>query len=359
MNLSRVIASIRRACGALFFLGVASGLVTPALLAAGPGTPLAEQIGQIVESAHRSGKFDGTVLVTRKGRTLYEGNFGFADVEAQRANTSDTRYLAFSVVKPMTAILVFQLLESGAIHLDDSLDRFFPTLTGKPAGRMTLQRLLTHTSGLLDVIGEHPDRRITAQDLETARIKPDADFEYSSAGYVCLGLVLEAATGKSYETLVYEKILLPAGMKDSGLARTGVTIPHLARGYIAKGDRRVPSELGVAVEALDGAGSLYTTTRDLERFDRALTTEKILSRKMQALMLSHQVKDRFGYGWFLSEQGGKYFPWHKGDFRGYTAVLVWQIHREEIVVLLSNLQDADVLGMRTKILQALKATPEN
>ena len=115
--------------------------------------------------------------------------------------------------------------------------------------------------------------------------------------------------------------------------------------------------MGVFLEALDGAGSLYTTARDLWRFDRALAGDKILSRKMQDLMLTQQIKGRFGYGWFLSEQGGRYFPWHKGDYRGYAAILVRQVHRHEVIVILSNLQEADVSDLRTDILRALKADP--
>lgn len=167
--------------------------------------------------------------------------------------------------------------------------------------------------------------------------------------------MLEKATGKNYEALIRKNIFEPAGMKDSGVLRTGQIIPQLARGYQKQGGRLVPTELGVTVEALDGAGTLFTTARDLWRFDRALAAEKILPRKAQALMLSQQVKGRFGYGWFLSEQGGKYFPWHEGSYRGHAAVFVRQVQRDEAIMILSNLQDADVLELRTKVLRILKA----
>ena len=68
--------------------------------------------------------------------------------------------------------------------------------------------------------------------------------------------------------------------------------------------------------------------------------------------------DQYGYGWFLDEQGGKYFPWHKGDYRGHTTIFVRQIHRQEVIVILSNQEETDVLGLRTRILRVLKANPE-
>ncbi|MGC4071200.1 MAG: serine hydrolase domain-containing protein [Nibricoccus sp.] len=317
--------------------------------------PIDQQIDAIFRTAHENGKFNGTVLVMRKKQTIYEQSFGSADLEKKIANGPETRFPAFSILKTMTAVLVFQQIEAGRLQLTNSLDSFFPNLAGKPAGSLTLQQLLTHTSGISEVISDHRDRRITPQDLESATVKATGEFEYSNTAYVCLALVLETATGRSYESLFQERILDPAGMKDSGLLRTGRTVPGLAKGYQRKAGRLTFVGLNVAVEALDGAGSLYTTTRDLWRFDQALLGEKILSRKMQQLMLTPQVKDRYAFGWFLSEQNGRYFPWHKGEFNGYASVLVRQIHREEVIVILSNLDECDVLELRTKTLRVLKA----
>jgi CubicO group peptidase (beta-lactamase class C family) len=320
-----------------------------------PEGTLGEQVRQVLESAAERGEFSGNALVSRGDKTVFEGSFGLADREKQLANLASTRFPVFSVSKPFTAVLVFQQIEAGKLRLADTLASIFPNLAGKPAGALTVQALLTHTSGINEVISDHRDRRINARDLEAATVVSKAGFEYSSTGYVCLGLVLEAVTGRPYETLLRESILDPAGMRDSGLLRTGLDVPGLSRGYRLNAGQPVPVDWGVAIEALDGAGSLYTTARDLWRFDLALTSGKILSRETQALMLSQQVKGKYGYGWFLEEQGGKYFPWHKGDYRGHVAILVRQIHRDEVIVILSNQEEADVLGMRTKILRALKA----
>jgi hypothetical protein len=84
-----------------------------------------------------------------------------------------------------------------------------------------------------------------------------------------------------------------------------------------------------------------------------LNGERILSRAMQELMVTPQVGDR-GFGWSLGEQGGKLFPWHRGSYRGFTAVFVRQVHRHEMIAILSNDQDTDVLGLRTQVLQLLK-----
>ena len=321
------------------------------------GGALDEEIDAVFRAAHERGTFSGSVLVTRGERTIYERSFGLADREMPIPNTADTKFAVFSIVKPLTAMLVFQQIGAGRLRLVDTLDTVFPNLAGKPAGRISLQQLLTHTSGIQEVISDHLDRRLTAHDLEIAAVPTGASFKYSSTGYVCLALVLEAVTGRSYEDLLQEGILIPAGMRDSGVLRTGRIIPGLARGYRPVDGKLTATEFGVVVEALDGAGSLYTTARDLWRLDRALRAEKILSRRPQDEMLSQQIEGRFGYGWFLDEQGGRYFPWHKGDFRGHAAVWVRQVHRDETIVILANQEEADVLGLRSKLLRLLKAHP--
>jgi CubicO group peptidase (beta-lactamase class C family) len=166
-------------------------------------------------------------------------------------------------------------------------------------------------------------------------------------------LVLEAVTARSYADLLEQNILAPAGMFDSGLLRSGVPIDGLARGYRVVDGRTEVSPLGIEPEVLEGAGSLYTTVGDLWSFDRAMRAGNILSPQMQQLMVTPQGGDR-GFGWSLDEQGGEYFPWHKGSYRGFTAVFVRQIHRQEMIAILSNDEDTDALGLRTKVLRLLK-----
>jgi CubicO group peptidase (beta-lactamase class C family) len=314
---------------------------------------LPEQIDAVFREAHADGEFNGNVLVTRGEAIVYQGSFGLADHARTIANGADTKFLAFSVNKPLTAILVFQLIESGKLRLDDRLEQFFPNLARRAAGGISLRQLLTHTSGIEEVISRHRDRRITGGDLEAAVVKGAGSEEYSSSGFVILALVLEAVTARTYAELLEENILRPAGMADSGLLRSGVPVTGLAMGYRIVDGKHEAAPLGIAPEVMEGAGRLYTTIGDLRRLDQALNAGGILSRRSQELMATPQIGDR-GFGWSLGEQGGKYFPWHMGSYRGFTAVFVRQVHRHEMIAILSNDQDTNILGLRTKVLRLLK-----
>jgi CubicO group peptidase (beta-lactamase class C family) len=342
---------MKRLCSTL----VASLMLTGCGSAAEP--PLAAKIEAVFRDAAADG-FDGSVLVTRGDVVLYQGSYGMADEQARVANSGDTRFLAFSVNKPVTAVLVFQQIEAGKLALDQRLASVFANLAGKPAGAISVAQLLSHTSGIEEVISAHRDRRITAADLESARVVHPGETAYSSTGFVCLALVLEAVSGKSYADLVRERIFEPAGMRDSGLLRTDEKVPGLATGYRRSQGRRDPHALDIPPEVMEGAGSMYTTTGDLAKFDRALYSGKLLSSETQKVMYSRVSEER-SYGWSLGEQGGRYFPWHKGSYRGFTAVFVRQIHRHEMIAILANDHEADVLGLRTQVLKLLKKDAAN
>ena len=336
---------------------VSIAFVTFALLGAcsEPDT-LETRLDAIAQHAREEGELNGNVLIARGGKVLYERSFGPADASAEFENIADTKFAIASISTPFTAVLVMQLIEAGKLTPDTPLAANFPGLAGKPAGAVTIHQLLTHTSGIGELISRDPAKRITVGDLATATLKPNPGFEYSNTGFVCLALVVEALTGESYEMALQHGIFTPAGMKDSGVLRTGKKVDGLARGH-----RGViglePVDWDFAPEAVDGAGSIYSTARDLLRFDRALAANQILSRESQYLMYMQHVPGRYGYGWFLGEQGGKFYPWHAGDMAGYSASFVRQVQRDETVVIFGNTAATQARGLEKEFLQVLKQAP--
>jgi CubicO group peptidase (beta-lactamase class C family) len=217
--------------------------------------------------------------------------------------------------------------------------------------------LLTHTSGIEEVISKDPQNRITPVDLRTAIVDSDSEFEYSNTGFVCLALVLEAVTSLPYEALVEQQVFVPAGMRDSGVARTGRDVEGLAIGYQRDGESLIQTGFDFDIEVTDGAGSLYSTIRDLYQFEQALAGGTLISPRSLELMSEQHIRGRFGYGWFLNEQGGSYYPWHTGELPGYASAYARQIHRGETVLILSNTQGEHVRQMQHLILRLLKQQP--
>jgi CubicO group peptidase (beta-lactamase class C family) len=322
-----------------------------------PDGPLPTQIDWIMHQAHERGELNGSVLIVRDSDVLYERSFGMADGAMNVPNGPGTRFLIGSLSKPITAILILQQVEAGNLTLEAALASVLPELTATPAGEITIHQLLTHTSGIEEVISRDPSRRITAANLRTAQVQLGGAFEYSNTGFVTLALVLEAVTALPYEAIVHQYVFEPAGMSGSGVVRTGRPIEGLALGYRLEGGSLVPVSIDYAIEATDGAGSLYSTAPDLARLDRALADGTLLSPQSLSIMNAQHVRGRFGYGWFLTEQDGQYFPWHAGEIPGYSSAFARQTHRREAVVILANLQDTDPRGLQREVLRVLKRQP--
>jgi CubicO group peptidase (beta-lactamase class C family) len=322
--------------------------------ACGSPPPLTEQLAAVSEEAHASGDLNGNVLIARGDEILHEASFGTANAGTKAPNTPSSRFLIASISKPFTAVLVLQLMERGKLSMDARLDDIVPSLADTPAGAINVHQLLTHTSGVEEVISRDPSKRITFEDLARATVSAPGKVEYSNTGFVCLALVIEQLAGRSYEDALRDGILTPADMRDSGVLRSGRAIANLSVGHQGQTELEVAT-LDFAPEAVVGAGSMYSTARDLLKFDRALAAGKLLRPETLAIMHRQHVPGRFGYGWFLSEQAGAYYPWHSGNMAGYSASFARQIHRGEVVIILGNSAATDARELQTRYLKLLKA----
>lgn len=315
----------------------------------------AEQVQQVFSAAAAEGKFAGNVLIVRGGSTILEKSFGLADKAGLIPNSSASRFSIASVSKPFTAIAVLRLVEQGKLRLEDRLDAIFPELKGAAVAGVTISQLLSHTSGIEEVVGKHLDRPLISDDLKTAAFASKVgEFQYSNSGYMVLKLVMEKVTGQHYGQLLDSFIFRPAGMKHSGLLRTGTAPPGLALSYKTTQSTE-PMVSAIPMEVFEGAGTVFSTTGDLVLFDKALRDAKLLSAAMQDAMVSgHTPSGNWGYGWARNERDGKYWLAHQGDYNGYHAVLIRQAASRDLIVILSNLDTTSISALQKSILEILK-----
>jgi len=314
----------------------------------------AEQIDQLFSSAAADGKFGGNVLVVRGGITIYEKSFGAADKARGIANSAASQFSIASVSKPFTAIAVLKLVEQGKLRLEDRLDAIFPELNGAAVAGVTIAQLLSHTSGIEEVVARHLDRPLVADDLKAATLATKVgDFQYSNSGYMVLRLVMEKVSGRRYAQLLDRFIFRPAGMKHSGLLTAGAPPRRLSLSY-KSAQSAEPMVSAIPMAIFDGAGTGFSTTGDLALFDRALRTGKLLGPTMQGAMFSGQTPSgNWGYGWARDVRNGKTWLSHQGDYNGYHAVLVRQADVRDLIVILSNLDTTSVSALQKQVLGIL------
>lgn len=244
-----------------------------------------DRMDQVVRASADAGGFAGAVLVARDGEILLDRGYGMANREWNTPNTGDTKFRLASVSKQFTAVAVMILSERGQLDLDAPVKAYLADAPAAWEG-VTIRSLLNHTSGVPDftrfddyealktrpttteaLIGRLRDRPLDFASGET--------FAYSNSGYIILTAVIEKVTGRPYAAFVSETLFRPLGMNDSGYDSHAAVLPGRASGYTPT-DQGVVNADYVDMSVPQGAGGLYSTTRDLLKWEQALFGGQLL-----------------------------------------------------------------------------------
>jgi CubicO group peptidase (beta-lactamase class C family) len=301
--------------------------------------------------------FNGSVLVAKNGKVIYQKNVGYADIEHAVPIGPTTKFELASVSKIFTAVLILRLAETGKINLEATVSEYIPEFTKKDSGQITIHHLLSHTSGIQDFVGLNCDfaswtskQFFEALQKTPMNFKAGTQFQYASSTYILLRFIIERVTRKTYEANLTEHVFKIAGMTNSGIFHNNEIIVNRALGYVNTGEK-YQNALAIANhEIFIGASSLYSTTMDLLKFDQALYTDKLLKQKEKDLMYT-LVQPPYGYGWFISEDAvkGKVLS-HGGDIFGYTTLIERRLKEKVVIIILGNLQGID----RERIINVLE-----
>lgn len=239
-----------------------------------------------LDSLAVTGEFSGVVALQRGKQIVFQRAWGMRQRERGAANDTGTAFNIGSLNKVFTATAIRQLAADGTLHLDSTLAAYWPTYPNPAvARRVTIRHILSHRSGIGgDIFAAPPGK--TRHDLRhnrdylplfTARpldFEPDSRQQYSNAGYVVLGALIERASGLDYYDYVRRHVYGPAGMARTGHWRVDSLPPNTAIGYTG------PRGSGGANTAMlpgrgSAAGGGYSTARDLLAFVRALRAGQI------------------------------------------------------------------------------------
>jgi hypothetical protein len=165
--------------------------------------------------------------------------------------------------------------------------------------------------------------------------QPGEKWSYSNSGYVLLGYLIEKISGETYEKFVQENIFTPLGMKDSGYDSNSAIIERRAAGY-APGSNGPANAGYINMTVPFSAGSLYSTTEDLLRWEKGLFGGKLLSAASLAKMTT-PFKDDYGCGVFVHTVKGHKSIEHGGGIEGFNTFLAYYPEDKLTVVALGNL----------------------
>jgi CubicO group peptidase (beta-lactamase class C family) len=314
--------------------------------------PTADQIvsraNEYMAAAEKIDRFSGTVLIARDGKPIFSKGYGMANREWDIPNTPQTVFRLGSITKQFTSAAIMLLQERGKLSTTDPICKYIAEC---PAAwePITIRQVLTHTSGIPNYT-DAPDfaKRavlpISTNDLlaeyknRPLDFAPGEKFNYSNSGYHLLGMIVEKASGKSYKDFLQENIFTPLGLADTGYDSHENLIKHRAAGYKRNGDGFVNAAYMDMLIPF-AAGALYSTTEDLLKWEQALYTEKLLTKKSLDEMFT-PAKSNYAYGWNVGKRGNRRSISHGGGIYGFATQLVRFPDDHVTVVVLSNVEGA-------------------
>jgi len=321
------------------------------------------RIDQLMTRLHKRNEFTGEILVAEKGDVIYAGAFGLADRTTGQPYSADTRSCLASLSKPITATAIMMLSEQSRLTYDERLATFLPGFSDA-IGSVKIRHLLTHTSGIPDypdLSVDHPG--VTNSEIFAALQKvpqpafpPGQKYQYCNAGYVLLGLIVENISRQPLSRFLESHVFNPLRMTCSFvLTSLDQKTPDVARGY----DRASGADDFVGMET--GDSGVYSTVKDLLRFDQALYTDALVKQPTLAEAFTpfpvREGRTTYGFGWnIVTDSDGKRV-WHQGNTAGFRAFIERRLSERITVIMLTNGGDTNRMAINDSIQGILKAAP--
>lgn len=338
------------------------------------------------------------VAITRNSKLMYARGFGWADREGKQRVEPESLFRIASISKPITAVAVMQLVESGRIRLTDPITDHLRNMSSyrKHSGfdqrinQITIQDLLRHSGGwdrsqsfdpmgldghlrVAKSLGKRPPLKprdmIRYMFREPLQFDPGTGYAYSNFGYLLLGRIIEDITGQSYEEYVKQHLLTPIGIRKTHIGHMALKnrAADEVRYYDHKqrtattpfGPQRgktVPYAYARPIQVMDAHGGWISSTVDLARFATAFDIpdpSAILKPESIATMFGrppgilghdengHQKASYYALGWSVRPKGsGKANTWHTGSIQGTATLLVRRHDGFNWVILFNTSRNA-------------------
>jgi CubicO group peptidase (beta-lactamase class C family) len=284
--------------------------------------------------------FSGALLVAKEGDVILNKGYGLAIRSRSISNNQDTVFSTGSITKQFTAAGIMKLEMMGKLKTEDLISIYFDNVPADKKG-ITLHHLLTHTSGVVDGVGDDFEKALRDETVkkvlrEPLLFEPGAEFSYSNAGYSLLAAIIEIVSGQSYEEFMHSNIFKPAGMEFTGYRTPDWEKKIVAHWYVGEKDNGTPLEKSYPYWNFIGNGGILSTTMDMYRWHLALLGNEVLSNDAKEKMYMPALND-YGYGWdILEREMGLLIQHDGGSSFGCSAELRRYIDARIVTMLFCN-----------------------
>lgn len=298
------------------------------------------------------------VAVVRNGQVIKSQGYGLANVELNVPVSDETIFQSGSLGKQFTSTSVMLLVEEGKLTLLDPVTKFYPDAPAAWRG-ITVQHLLTHTSGIPDYTDGRVNYRQDYTEDELVKLAfqlpldfpPGDQWKYSNTGYVILGGIVRKASGSFYGDVLRDRVFKPLGMTTARVISEADIVPNRAAGYeLVKGALRNQEWVSPSLNTT-ADGALYLSLRDLIAWDRGLRSKAVLKVQSWSTIytparLNSGRRYPYGFGWSVDRLAGQVVQRHGGAWQGFKTYIARYVPNDDgsgtdlTVIALANLAQA-------------------
>ncbi|PBI90778.1 Penicillin-binding protein 4* [Flavobacterium sp. ACN2] len=281
-------------------------------------------------------KFNGVVLISQNGKTLYSKAQGFSNFETRTPLKMNTQFEIMSNSKLIAAVLLLLEVEKGKVDLNTPIKKYLPELTQTWADSVTVHQLLNHSHGIIDL-------------QKPLAFKPGTDFKYGNLSFNLVAKIVEFSSKKSY-TEVAESLFKKLKMNHT-FCYSKDKEQNLATGYYnVKNQLETDTTRQITDETL-GADGIISTVSDLAIWNNNLHKGKILKPESYQLLTKNTIlsqhnffgkeKKPYGYGIRIVEEESVKYLGHTGLGDGFSGVNLYFPESDVSLIILENQMPED------------------
>ncbi len=340
--MKRSLPSLLAALTALFLPLAASAAPTPVPVAA-----IDRATRRILHALKTPG---ATIAVAENGRIVYARGYGLRNLAAKEGADVNTHYEIGSMTKQFTAAAILQLRDAGKLSLDESVAKILPR--APHANQITIRQLLTHTSGLANYTNVSGFVRMAARPGSYAKIiasiakkplefKPGSHWRYSNTNYILLGRIVEVLSHEPYRRYIDRHEFARAGMTHTHWISDEAGLSDMALGYRPLKNGGVAPSFPLHDRWAWSAGAIVSTVGDLVRWNEALRSGKIVTRRDYREMttpvrVAVGSSGGYGFGLIRDRHDGQLRISHDGGTFGFSSDAAFFPSQHLTIVALTN-----------------------
>lgn len=291
----------------------------------------------------------GNLYILKNGNEFFTKSIGYANIELNKKNNSETKFRIGSISKTFTATIILQLVDEGKLSLDDSLFQYFPEIPNSE--RITISDMLYHRSGIYNITTEknfetwiskprNKKEILTKIKEHKSLFQPDSKTEYSNSNYILLAYIAEDIDKQTFDKIIQKRIVKKLNLKNTDFGKDINFSKNEAMCYYLENEKWKPITFHTNLTGTMGAGGIISNAKDVSIFYEALFTGKLLSEK--SLKLMKTPKEKMGMGISVNDFNGMTVYGHDGAIDAFRSMAVYIPKFKSAIVLTFNASNGSV-----------------